>query len=173
LAEGRIPEVPLRWITPNQAADRLLSKGTILIEGSGSFCGRSMIWNSDYENLFSEPVGYSNFCKRLDPLCGVGQAMVCWMQIRKAYREGIIQTFRTGTAFPNLDVHDLVTNLIVVVPTEAIANTFGKIFELSQRIDLMTYSLILVVLRDNLLPKLISGEIRVPDAEHLVETSEA
>jgi deoxyribodipyrimidine photo-lyase len=35
LAEGRIPEVPLRWITPNQAADRLLSKGTILIEGYG------------------------------------------------------------------------------------------------------------------------------------------
>jgi type I restriction enzyme S subunit len=28
-------------------------------------------------------------------------------------------------------------------------------------------------IRDVLLPKLISGEIRVPDAEHLVENSEA
>jgi len=97
LAEGRIPDVPVRWLSPKQVADRELMEGAILIEGSGSFCGRSMIWRRGYEALLGAPVGYSNFCKRLDPGCTPAQAAICWMQIRQAYRDGMLQSFRTGT----------------------------------------------------------------------------
>ncbi len=168
LAEGRIPDVPVRWVSPKQAADRRLTDGTILIEGSGSFCGRSMIWKRAYGELLGEPIGYSNFCKRLDPFCSPTQATICWMQMREAYRDGLLQSFRTGTAFPNLDVHGILSNLIVVVPPVPLADAFGRVFGLSQRLDLMAQSRTLAALRDTLLPKLVSGELRVNDAERLV-----
>jgi len=169
LAEGRIPDVPVRWLSPKQVADRELMEGAILIEGSGSFCGRSMIWRRGYEALLGAPVGYSNFCKRLDPGCTPAQAAICWMQIRQAYRDGMLQSFRTGTAFPNFDVHGFLSNLIVVVPPLPLAEAFGEIFALSQRLDLMAQSRTLTALRDALLPRLISGELRVPDVEKIME----
>jgi type I restriction enzyme S subunit len=164
LAEGRIPDVPVRWVSPKQAADRQLADGTLLIEGSGSFCGRSMIWRRAYGQLLGEPIGYSNFCKRLDPICSAGQAVVCWMQLRQAYRDGLLQSFRTGTAFPNFDVHGALATLLVVVPPVPLADAYARLFESSQRLDLMAQSCTLAALRDTLLPKLLSGELRISDA---------
>ena len=172
LAEGHIPEVPLRWVSSRQVADRQLSDGTILIEGSGSFCGRSMIWKRAYGKLIGEPVIYSNFCKRLDPVCSWSQAVICWMQLRQAYRDGLIQSFRTGTAFPNFDIHGTLASFIVVVPPVPIADEFARRFSLSQRVDLMAQSRSLAQLRDTLLPKLISGELRVKGAERILGAAE-
>ena len=169
LAEGRVPDVPVRWVSPKQESDRQLSDGTVLIEGSGSFCGRSIIWQRAFGQLVGEPIGYSNFCKRLDPICSASQAAVCWMQMRQAYRDGVLQSFRTGTAFPNFDVHGALANLIVVVPPVPVADAYARLFKFSQRLDLMAQSRILAALRDALLPKLISGELRVQDAECFVE----
>jgi len=169
LADGRIPDVPVRWVSPKQAADRRMSDGTILIEGSGSFCGRSMIWRRAYDELLGEPVVYSNFCKRLDPLCTAAQATVCWMMMRQAYRDGLLQSFRTGTAFPNFDVHGALSNMIVTVPPAPVADMFNRLFGLSQRLDLMAQTRALAALRDALVPKLIRGEIRVRDAERFLK----
>jgi type I restriction enzyme, S subunit len=160
LAEGRLPDVPVRWISESQVADRALADGVILIEGSGSFCGRSLLWHSSYGRLIGEPVAYSNFCKRLNPLRTPSQAAVCWLSMRSVYRDGGLQAFRTGTAFPNLDVSGLLANLVVVVPPEAVARQFGRFFEVSRRVDLIAQSGTLAAVRDLLLPKLLSGEVR-------------
>lgn len=168
LAEGYLPDVPIRWVSPKQAADRQLSDGTVLVEGSGSFCGRSMIWSGAYERVLGGPIGYSNFCKRLDPVCGASQAVICWMQMRQAYRDGVLQSFRTGTAFPNFDVNGALGNLIVVVPPILLADAYARFFQVSQRLDLMAQSRTLAALRDTLLPKLISGELRVNNLEKKV-----
>jgi hypothetical protein len=136
--------------------------------GSGSFCGRSMIWRQAYGELLGEPVGYSNFCKRLDPVRAYAQACICWMQVRQAYRDGLLQSFRTGTAFPNFDVHGALSTLLVVVPPIPLANVFARLFELGQRLDLIAQSRTLTAMRDTLLPRLISGELRVGDAERFV-----
>jgi type I restriction enzyme, S subunit len=169
LAEGRVPDVPMRWLSPKQVADRQLSDGTVLVEGSGSFCGRSMIWNGAYARLMPEPVSYSNFCKRLDPVCSPSQAVICWMQIRQAYRDGFLQSFRTGTAFPNFDLNGALGNLIVAVPPDHLADAYGRLFKPSQRIDLMLQSRTLAALRDALLRKLLSGDLRVKDAARAIE----
>ncbi|RMD63754.1 hypothetical protein D6833_05310, partial [Candidatus Parcubacteria bacterium] len=169
LAEGQIPEAPIRWVSRRQAANRQLTDGTILIEGSGSFCGRSLIWLSYYNDLFQEPVLYSNFCKRIDPQCSMPQAIICWMQLRQAYQDGILQTFRTGTAFPNLDIQGILQNLLLIVPPIPVAQGFEQVFALTRRVELMIQSRHLAALRDTLLPKLISGELRVPDVERILE----
>jgi type I restriction enzyme S subunit len=169
LAEGRVPKAPVRWLTANQAHARRLDNGAILIEGSGSFCRRSLLWNPAYAELFEEPVLYSNFCKRLDPLCSASQALVGSFHIRQAYREGELQAFRTGTAFPNFDIRGLLMNLIVVMPPEPLARLFADVLNIRRRVSLMKESRTLAALRDALLPKLIRGEIRVKDAERFLK----
>jgi type I restriction enzyme S subunit len=165
LAEGRIPNVPVRWLSVKQAEDRKLAEGAILVEGSGSFCGRSLIWRRSYEDLIGGPASYSNFCKRLDPRCSAAKALVCWMHLRQAYREGLLQSFRIGTAFPNFDIEGALSNLMVVVPPEPLAVAFAKMVVLTQRLDLMAQSRTLANVRDTLLPKLISGQLRAPGPE--------
>jgi len=58
----------------------------------------------------------------------------------------------------------------LVVPVTAIANTFDKhVLSIRERMfSNDTQSRTLAALRDTLLPKLISGELRVPDAERIV-----
>jgi hypothetical protein len=51
------------------------------------------------------------------------------------------------------------------VPPLPLAQAFGEMFALSQRLDLMKQSRMLVTLRDALLPKLISGEVRTTYTE--------
>lgn len=93
--------------------------------------------------------------------------------MRQAYRDGLLQSFRTGTAFPNFDVHGALASLIVVVPPGPIADAFARTFSLGQRLDLMAQSRTLSALRDTLLPRLISGELRVDDAERFIERATA
>ncbi len=169
LAEGRLPEVPMRYLSRKQQSDRALNDGNILVEGSGSFCGRSLLWRSCYEALLGSTVAYSNFCKRLDPVCSASQASICWLQMRRAYAEGRMQAFRTGTAFPNLDVHGLLSGMTIVMPPTDLTDCFQAFLTASQRTDLTTQSATLAALRDTLLPKLISGEIRVKDADRFLD----
>ncbi len=168
LAEGQVPDVPTRWVTKKQWEARRLHDGVILVEGSGSFCGRSLLWSNGYNILFGKMVAYSNFCKRLDPRCSLSEAVIGWQFMRKAFQDGEIQSFRTGTAFPNLDVQSVLANLLVCIPPKPIADQFAKLFWECRRIDLVRQTQTIAALRDALLPKLISGELRIEDAERFL-----
>jgi type I restriction enzyme S subunit len=161
LAEGSNPDAPVRWLSEKQLSARALSEGCILVEGSGSFCGRSLYWQPSYETVLGERVSYSNFCKRLDPKVTPAQSLVCWYWMRHSYRRGDLQAFRTGSAFPNFDVHGLLANFHVVVPPEGVCRAFATIADDARGIQRMRESEILAELRDTLLPRLISGEVRV------------
>lgn len=168
LAEVQLPDVPVRWISERQLESRNITSGTILIEGSGSFCGRSLVWTESYNRLFEQPVVYSNFVKRLSPKVDSAQAIVAAFGLREAYRKGVVQAYRTGTAFPNLDVKGLLASLEVVVPTAEVAQRFVEIYSPERRVLTLLENNTLRQLRDTLLPKLLTGEIRVLEAEQLV-----
>ena len=74
------------------------------------------------------------------------------------------------TGLGHVTVKDLKTLMVVLPNTEIIklaANQLGplfqKCFSLSKENAHLTFT------RDNLLPKLISGELKIPDAQHMVE----
>jgi type I restriction enzyme S subunit len=163
LADRKLPEVPVRYISAQQAIKRKLKAGCILVEGSGSFCGRSMVWLPEFERLVGDSVCYSNFCKRLEPRCSTSQALVCWMQLRAANETGELANFRTGTAFPNFDIHGALLSLDVVCPPKEICDLYAEAYRSWLRLDLVHESRTLATLRDTLLPKLLSGELRVAD----------
>ncbi|HYC77084.1 MAG TPA: hypothetical protein VEI02_05590 [Planctomycetota bacterium] len=93
------------------------------------------------------------------------------MHFRKAYRDGSLRSFRNGTAFPNFDVYGALNSTIVALPPDSIAEEFSRTLSLAQRIDLSRQNQTLSALRDTLLPKLISGELRVKEAERFVEAA--
>jgi type I restriction enzyme S subunit len=169
LASGSIPVVPSRWVKRSQVESRIPEDGAILIEGSGSFCGRSLLWEEKYLQLFERAVVYSNFCKRLSPTCSKIYSPVVWMALRGCYDSNEVANFRTGTAFPNLDTSGLLKGISIVLPSEGVAEAFQDSYYLRNRVDLMAQSASLSNIRDALLPKLISGEIRISDAEKMLE----
>ena len=160
LSEGRIPEAPIRYVSAAQLAKRQLGSATLLVEGSGSFCGRSFLALHEVSSVFEEPLLYSNFCKRLDADCSPALAIVASMQLARRYREGEVANFRTGTAFPNLDIHGLLSNLLVVVPPEPVARAFEAVFVATRGDTLATEALTLGLLRDALLPRMLDGTLQ-------------
>jgi type I restriction enzyme, S subunit len=161
LAEGRLPDVPVRWLSARQVEARRLRPGVILVEGSGSFCGRSLLWRPEHGQFFGEPVLYSNFCKRLDPTCSPSEAIVAWEFLRRAYRLGEVQSFRTGTAFPNLDVKAVLANLWLCIPPKFLCQLYSDRVRGVPRLDLIQQAETLASVRDVLLPRLVSGELPV------------
>jgi type I restriction enzyme S subunit len=171
LASRRLPSTPERFLSEQQVASRVLRGGEIIVEGSGSFCGRSIYWLPQYATLFDRPVTYSNFCKRLDPTARASQSLIAWLHIRGAYEAGELNGYRVGTAFPNFDVDGLLDNLIVPMPPPELADAFAVIYGTLLRVDLLKQSQSLAKLRDALLPKLISGELLVSEADRTIEKS--
>lgn len=163
LSEGQIPDPPIRYVSTSQLEKRRLHHGDILVEGSGSFCGRSGFFAPAWQALYVEELTYSNFCKRLRPTVGIGQAALAWLALNAAYESGQTATFRTGSAFPNLDVDGLAQAVRLALPPENRTGDFMSLFELAYDSALRKESSVLCKVRDALLPKLISGQIRVHD----------
>jgi type I restriction enzyme S subunit len=77
--------------------------------------------------------------------------------------------FNAGSAVPTLN-RNHVHNLPVAIPPRSIVDAFDKmaLASVSRQSAADEESRTLAALRDALLPKLISGELRVPDAERIV-----
>ena len=85
---GTKPNVPVRCVSPKQIASRTLAEGDILVEGSGSFCGRSLYWISSYSELVPLTPTYSNFVKRLKSPSGCEIAYWASLHLTQVYGSG-------------------------------------------------------------------------------------
>lgn len=163
LAERRTPEPPHRWLTARQAASRQLNGWEILVEASGSFCGRSMLVFPHLLERYDAPLLYSNFCKRLDLNGTRGDAAIAWMWLRHLYDRDVVSAYRTGTAFPNLDLDGLLMNAQLAFPPEELSGSFADLLRILRAPGLEAHSQKLASTRDVLLPRLLSGELAVTE----------
>jgi len=160
--EGRA-DAPKRWVKPSSADRRQLNGNDVLIAGSGvGPTGRSLRANAQLHRLWGLPVIYSNFCKRLR--CRSEEYAVyvdrCLLLMRES---GEIWEYVNGTSVPNLDANSLLRGKAIVRPDEAVLRCFARFNEqVTQRL-FSQESRTLAALRDVLLPRLISGELRVKD----------
>lgn len=77
-----------------------------------------------------------------------------------------------GTVFGSINKRDFLKLTVVVPPPEMVQRFDATVAPLDNRIRNATFQArTLAALRDALLPKLISGEIRVPEAEAVVEAA--
>lgn len=175
IGAGRKPDVPKRWITPKQIAARALREGDILVEGSGSFCGRSLYWIESYADLLPLTPVYSNFVKRLASPQGREVSYWASQHLTQVFQSDEIVSYRTGSAFPNLDTAGLLLKNIATPDTAKIATSLYELVRplLEAKKQNIDRAATLADLRNTLLPRLISGKLRLPEAEREVEAATA
>ena len=86
-------------------------------------------------------------------------------------RTGEIWKYVNGTSVPNLDATALLSGKRIVIPPEPLLNIYKEFASFTMAHLYGKESNTLIAIRDTLLPKLISGELRVSEAELILEKS--
>jgi type I restriction enzyme S subunit len=158
---GFSSDAPVRFVKKSSVDKRKLQENDILIGGSGlGPVGRSLPYIVDLQGIYNYPVIYSNFCKRLRTK-NIYFALYLEHVLEKMHESGEIKNYVNGTSVPNLDIQGLLKHKILMPPQE-IVRQFGDFKKVYYKNKFKTENIKLSNLRDTLLPKLMSGEIRVP-----------
>ena len=142
----------------------ILNEGDILIAMTGATIGKvGVVPISTKKSLLNQRVG--KFIHR-DNLKNF--FLNCFVSSRLFLKN--IENLATGSARDNIS-KDQILSIKTIIPTDDIYNKFGELTEDIRKKILIANNEnnILEKLRDALLPKLISGELQIPDAENLVE----
>jgi type I restriction enzyme, S subunit len=160
--EGKPMETPIRFISERQMSSRTFADGEIWTAGSGTL-GPTLLISSATARRWPHRITYSNFVKRLVPTGASTQASQAWLQLVRAWKAGEFELFRTGTAMPNLDAQALLAGISVPTLQSSDQALLDQLVRAATDPALLAENDTLSAIRDTLLPKLVSGAIRVPD----------
>jgi len=165
LKSGGKGGVPTRYTSKKKLASRILQAGDIVIEVSGGSpkqpTGRSVRITDSILARFDHPVVCASFCRRFRPKnLALGVLAACHLDA--LYQAGGTWKYQNqSTGISNFQTTHFLVAEKVVLPPEDIAEKFYKL--ISPFCERMTAneSLTLAQIRDTLLPKLISGDLRI------------
>jgi type I restriction enzyme, S subunit len=167
LNNGLPEKTPVRFIKEKKFEAIEPKSGDIIIETSGGTetqsTGRVTYINDDIKSLFNYPIIFSNFCRLLRIKKPVYSFFV-YLFLRNLYNQDEFFNLENGSSgIKNLDYKALLFELEYPMPDEKlilgfnqeVEGYFKKINSNKRQIRTLTN------LRDTLLPKLMSGEVRV------------
>ena len=169
VSSGGIGKVPTRYTTAKKLASRQLQAGDIVLEISGGSptqpTGRSIFISEATLERFSNAVVCASFCRRFQPKSR-DLGTLAFMHLQNLYAAGGTWEYQNqSTGIANFQTTRFLESEMVVMPSVALLRVFAaQTNSLLQNIS-NNENLELTKLRDTLLPKLISGELRVLDAE--------
>jgi len=169
LRQNGYADAPIRWLKRSSLEKRKLNSCDVLIAASGvGPLGRSIWIIDELHSIYQEPIIYSNFCKRFTAVSPEA-ALYLDRLLLNMHLSGDIWEYAIGTSVPNLDANGLLTSCKIVIPPDSVLSRyFDTVVPIYKRLY-SGESMTLAAIRDALLPKLLSGEIRVNDAEEIVE----
>ncbi|MEU8270514.1 restriction endonuclease subunit S [Sphaerisporangium sp. NPDC049002] len=151
---------PQTWTNQRLSRDFLVMPGETVAGMDAEF--RPTFW-------LGEPALLNQRVLHAQSRLGGGSALA-----REALRPSLaeVESYKTGTTVAHLNKGDL-EKLEVTIPSETQIQTFEAIAEplRKQIVEASAQSRTLGVLRDTLLPQLMSGRLRIRDAEQIVEDS--
>jgi type I restriction enzyme S subunit len=162
-----LSNAPTRFIKSGKLTKCGLIDGDIVIEISGGSddqsTGRSLYINSKILSMYSRPIICSNFCKVIRPQTSLYMYFL-YMHIKVLYSAGEFFNYENGTSgIRNLALDAVLNEIEIKKPNDNFIKEkesfFNDIFLKTQENN--TQIRTLSTLRDNLLTKLISGEVRV------------
>ena len=168
ICEGRKGKMPIRYILEKNLNKIVLSAGDLVIEISGGSptqsTGRTTYVSQEILNRYDVKLICSNFCKVIK-LKNKNNCEYLFLCLKYLYELKIFFNFENGTTgIKNLDIKNLFEKYKIKVPDNSTVIKFSKIIrEVFRKIQENGYENDkLSSLRDTLLPKLMSGEVRVP-----------
>lgn len=159
---------PRRWFKPASVERRAMDERDVLVAGSGAGPTGRPLWMCEGLLLSLGPCIYSNFCKRIR--CGSPAKAVYLDTWLHGMREsGEIWEYVNGTSVPNLDAKSLLSGKVVPMPPMSVLDKYYDFVRPIWLVKYMGENHTLAILRDALLPRLISGEVRTTNAGQVVE----
>ena len=167
---GNKGKMPTRYILPKNFATKQLTAGDIVVEISGGSptqsTGRCTAITQSLLDRYDSGMVCTNFCKAMKPKEGYSLFIYYYWQY--LYGKGVFFSYENGTTgIKNLDFSGFVeTETILIPPVDKVIafddyckTIFNQIFANGKQNEH------LAVLRDTLLPKLMSGELDVSDID--------
>lgn len=166
---GFAASAPIRWVKKDAMEKRRFSSDEVLIASSGAGpCGRALWAGAGFESFYGLPVIFSNFVKRFK--CSSAPMALYVDRILAEMRETReIWHYINGTSIPNLDDKLLLASKKIIIPPHEILDAYGKFASSIYQKLYCQQAQALSSLRDTLLPRLISGQLRISDAEAELE----
>lgn len=163
---GNKGKMPTRYILPKNFAAKQLAAGDIVVEISGGSptqsTGRCTAITQSLLDRYDSGMVCTNFCKAMKPKEGYSLFIYYYWQY--LYGKGVFFSYENGTTgIKNLDFSGFIeTETILIPPVDKVIafddyckSIFNQIFANGKQNEH------LAVLRDTLLPKLMSGELDV------------
>ncbi len=167
---GNKGKMPTRYILPKNFSTKQLTAGDIVVEISGGSptqsTGRCTAITQSLLDRYDSGMVCTNFCKAMKPKEGYSLFIYYYWQY--LYGKGIFFSYENGTTgIKNLDFSGFIeTENILIPPVDKVIafddyckSIFNQIFANGKQNEH------LAVLRDALLPKLMSGELDVSDID--------
>ena len=168
IKQGEQGKAPKRYILEKNLVKKRLEPGNLIIEISGGSptqsTGRVLYVSEQVISRFEEPIICTNFCRaiKLKKREYMEFVYYYWDLL---YRENVFFNYENGTTgIKNLDINSFLNRHQIIIPSENTIFEFTKIMQLLQKNIQSngTQNRRIGDIRDLLLPKLMSGEIRVP-----------
>ena len=167
LQSGAKSRVPVRYTSQKKLATRKLEDGDIVLEVSGGSkdqpTGRALYLTNAILNQFDCPVEPASFCRLLRPNTQE-LGVLLGQHLTYIYAEGKTWEYQNqSTGIANFQTTHFLATELVAVPSEKVLIAFAAVVR--PMIDQMqlTHAQTLATLRDTLLPRLISGALRLPE----------
>ena len=160
-------KTPVRHVKKKKFENIEPKEGDIIIEISGGTenqsTGRTTYINSDIKSLFQLPLVFSNFC-RLLKIKKEEYSFFVYLYLQFLYKQDEFFNLENGSSgIKNLDYKALLFELDYPMPQESMVVEFDEeVKDYFKKINQNKSQIrTLEKLRDTLLPKLMSGEVRV------------
>lgn len=177
LQSGAALRVPVRYTSQKKLSTRKLEDGDIVLEVSGGSkdqpTGRSLYLTAGLLGQFDCPVEPASFCRLLRPTTKHIGALL-GQHLTYIYAQGKTWEYQNqSTGISNFQTTHFLESELVALPPDEILSTFASTVRPMIDRAHLTQIRELSTLRDTLLPRLISGQLRLPEARTLVEDAVA
>ena len=166
IKEGRIGKMPIRYILEKNFQEKALCDGNIVVEISGGSptqsTGRVVLADKGFIADCDNALICTNFCKSLE--IKDEYSFFFYLLWQYLYDSRVMFIYENGSnGLKNLNINSLIERETFVIPTKEVVARFNLIVSnilSTKQVNGIEVSR-LVSLRDTLLPKLMSGELKI------------
>jgi type I restriction enzyme S subunit len=167
---GNKGKMPIRYIHPKNYITKQLAIDDIVVEISGGSptqsTGRCALITQSLLDRYDHGMVCTNFCRAVKPL--EGYSPFVYFYWKYLYSQNMMFAYENGTTgIKNLDISGFLETEPIIIPPIKDVTKFAEIVEkfIDKVFSIGLESETLAIIRDTLLPRLISGELSVSDID--------